>query len=98
MHVTMSKMSVRATYALDEETARRIKRLAREWGVSQAEVIRRSVERAAAKETAAPLTPADVIAHYAREPMPRTKSETKRLVTAMRRLRHDDDVRRGRGD
>lgn len=35
----------RTTFALDETTARRLKRLAKLWNVSQAEVVRRSVER-----------------------------------------------------
>lgn len=35
----------RTTFALDETTALRLKRLAKLWDVSQAEVVRRSVER-----------------------------------------------------
>lgn len=42
----MTKMSHRTTFALDEATARRLKRLAAQWRVSQAEVVRRSVEQA----------------------------------------------------
>ena len=42
----MSKMTHRTTFALDEATAQRLKRLAARWDVSQAEVVRRSVERA----------------------------------------------------
>jgi predicted DNA-binding protein len=41
----MPKMTHRTTFALDEATAQRLKRLSRKWGVSQAEVVRRSVER-----------------------------------------------------
>ena len=36
----------RTTFALDEATAQRLKRLAARWKVSQAEVVRRSVEQA----------------------------------------------------
>jgi hypothetical protein len=36
----------RTTFALDEATAQRLKRLAARWNVSQAEVVRRSVEQA----------------------------------------------------
>ena len=36
----VATMSIRSTYALDTETSQTIKRLAREWQVSQAEVIR----------------------------------------------------------
>jgi hypothetical protein len=39
-------MTHRTTFALDEATAQRLKRLAAHWEVSQAEVVRRSVERA----------------------------------------------------
>ena len=39
-------MTHRTTFALDEITAHRLKRLAARWNVSQAEVVRRSVERA----------------------------------------------------
>lgn len=39
-------MTHRTSFALDEGTAQRIKRLATRWNVSQAEVVRRSVERA----------------------------------------------------
>lgn len=39
-------MTHRTSFALDELTAQRIKRLATRWNVSQAEVVRRSVERA----------------------------------------------------
>ncbi len=39
-------MTHRTTFALDEATAKRLKRLAVAWKVSQAEVVRRSVEQA----------------------------------------------------
>jgi predicted transcriptional regulator len=39
-------MTHRTTFALDEATAQRIKRLATRWEVSQAEVVRRSVAQA----------------------------------------------------
>lgn len=40
----MSLMTHRTTFALDDATATRLKRLASRLGVSQAEVVRRSVE------------------------------------------------------
>ncbi len=43
----MATMTHRTTFALDQETADRLKRLSVEWKVSQAEVVRRSVEMAA---------------------------------------------------
>jgi predicted transcriptional regulator len=39
-------MTHRTTFALDDATALRLKRLAARWGVSQAEVVRRSLEQA----------------------------------------------------
>ena len=42
----MATMTHRCTFALDETTANRIRRLATLWDVSQAEVIRRSVATA----------------------------------------------------
>lgn len=47
----MPTMTHRTTFALDEPTAQRLKRLAIRWNVSQAEVVRRSVERAEAQES-----------------------------------------------
>ncbi|MFT4100674.1 MAG: hypothetical protein QM674_06490 [Burkholderiaceae bacterium] len=90
----MGRMSIRSTYALDVKTSNRIKHLASIWGVSQAEVIRRSVERAADDLATKTLTPADVVARYANGPLPRTESETQALVEQLRRLRHQDDERR----
>lgn len=90
----MGKMNVRATYALDQETAQRIKRLARRWGVSQAEVIRRSVAQAAANAAGDVLTPAEVVAHYVNHPPARSRAQTRELVASLRQLRREDDARR----
>jgi predicted transcriptional regulator len=46
MHDGMQTMTHRTTFALDETTAHRLKRLAARWQVSQAEVVRRSLEQA----------------------------------------------------
>jgi hypothetical protein len=46
MLLPMATMTHRTSFALDAGTAQRIKRLATRWNVSQAEVVRRSVERA----------------------------------------------------
>lgn len=90
----MAQMSVRSTYALDEQTAQRIRHLARVWGVSQAEVIRRSVEHAAAQQHEAAPSPAEVVAHYQHQPLPRTKAQTRRLIASLRAARHADDAHR----
>lgn len=89
----MARMSIRATYALDEETSSRIKHLAETWHVSQAEVIRRSV-RSAAEQTEQALSPADVVAHYRKVPLPRSQKETRKRMKAAREWRHEDDERR----
>ncbi|MBE2204865.1 MAG: ribbon-helix-helix protein, CopG family [Chthoniobacterales bacterium] len=39
-------MTHRTTFALDEATARRLRQLSARWNVSQAEVVRRSLEQA----------------------------------------------------
>lgn len=88
-----SRMSVRSAYALDELTASRIKRLAATWEVSQAEVIRRSVQRTAEQLPDA-MSPADVVARYVNGPLPRTEAEAARLVRTMREQRHQEDTRR----
>lgn len=42
----MATMIHRTTFALDEITSKRLKRLAARWHISQAEVVRRSLEEA----------------------------------------------------
>lgn len=51
-------MSVRATFALDPETAESLDRLAQRWGVSKSEALRRSVAAAATVEEADPASDA----------------------------------------
>jgi predicted transcriptional regulator len=52
----MAIMTVRSTYALDAGTVRRLDELARRWGVSKSEALRRAI-RAAAEGEEAPLAP-----------------------------------------
>jgi predicted transcriptional regulator len=47
-------MTHRTTFALDAVTAQRLKRLAAHWSVSQAEVVRRSVEQAEKRTSPSP--------------------------------------------
>jgi predicted transcriptional regulator len=42
----MSIMAHRTSFALDEATIQRLKKLSEIWGVSQAEVVRRAIEKA----------------------------------------------------
>jgi hypothetical protein len=55
----MPIMTHRTTFALDATTSHRLKRLAKLWNVSQAEVVRRSVERS---ERTAQATKSDPVA------------------------------------
>lgn len=89
----MAHMTVRSTYALDPQTDQSIKRLAKQWDVSQAEVIRRSV-RVATEQSAEVLSPGDVVQRYVHGPLPRSKTQTRDAVRSMRALRHADDNRR----
>ncbi len=45
----MAMLTVKSTYALDPETVRTLEEMARRWGVSKSEALRRAI-RAAAKE------------------------------------------------
>ncbi|MDN5850782.1 MAG: hypothetical protein L0H63_14285 [Nitrococcus sp.] len=92
----MAVMTVRSTYALDEQTAQRIRDLAQTWGVSQAEVIRRSVRQASEQQAGSMPSPAEVVARYVRGPLPRDRRETRRAIRSLRDLRHGDDERRAR--
>lgn len=46
MHYGVATMTHRTTFALDEPSVIRLKRLAAQWRVSQAEVVRRSLQQA----------------------------------------------------
>ena len=46
MFDSVKSMTHRTTFALDEQSAQRLKRLSSRWHVSQAEVVRRSLEQA----------------------------------------------------
>lgn len=50
-------MTHRTTFALDEPTATRLKRLSSKWQVSQAEVVRRSLEQAERADAASTVDP-----------------------------------------
>lgn len=93
----MATMSVRSTYALDRETADRIKQLAKEWNASQAEVIRRAVRQAAERQKAARrMTPAQALEYWRSNPPPRSEAESRRIADRMRADRHAEDAERAR--
>lgn len=90
----MARMTIRSSYALDEETTANIKRLAKGWGVSQAEVIRRSIRRVAAQEGPTAMTPAEVIARYAAAPAVRTEESMRAISQSLRDERRAEEQRR----
>ena len=45
----MATMTIKTTYALDAESVRTLERMARRWGVSKSEVLRRAIRGAAAQ-------------------------------------------------
>ena len=45
----MAIMTIRSTYALDPETVRRLEDVARRWGVSKSEALRRAIRTAASQ-------------------------------------------------
>ena len=47
-HYGMAIMTIRSTYALDAETVRTLEELAKDWGVSKSEALRRSIRASAA--------------------------------------------------
>ncbi len=57
----MATMTHRTTFALDEKTAQRLKRLSARWQVSQAEVVRRSLEQAEQAENSAKQNPVELL-------------------------------------
>lgn len=86
----MAIMTHRTSFALDEGTAQRIKRLASQWNVSQAEVVRRSVERAeTASEASQPDPLALLKAYHAKGGMDQARA--KQWITEI-----DEDRRRWR--
>ncbi|MGY6554044.1 MAG: ribbon-helix-helix protein, CopG family [Wenzhouxiangella sp.] len=87
-------MTVRSSYALDEETTANIKRLAKGWGVSQAEIIRRSIRRIAEQEGPTAMTPAEVVAHYAAGPAVRTEESLRAITRTLSDERRSEEQRR----
>ncbi len=61
MNYGMAKMVHRTTFALDEATVRRIRELADQWQVSQAEVIRRVVAQTAVATIPDPIALLDAL-------------------------------------
>lgn len=60
----MAIMECRTSFALDESTITRLKKLAALWKVSQAEVVRRAIEKAEAETIAATEEPLRRLLEY----------------------------------
>jgi Arc/MetJ-type ribon-helix-helix transcriptional regulator len=66
----MATMHIRATFALDEPTTRGLAQLAKKWGVSKSEALRRAVAKA--QEQPGPggeMTPHDALRALQRKPL-----------------------------
>lgn len=83
----MARMTICATYALDKQTSQRLKQLAGTWPVSQTEVICRKIP-AAVEHVSETLSPADVVSCYRKRAIMGDKEETRRVIRALRKLRH----------
>ncbi|HMV43890.1 MAG TPA: hypothetical protein PLS71_03025 [Leptospiraceae bacterium] len=75
-------MNIRSTYAFDEETIQIIKSFSKEWKVSQAEVIRRSVRIALQLERKVK-TPMQVLNNLDKKP-PLTKKQAKSIQSKIK--------------
>jgi ribbon-helix-helix CopG family protein len=65
----MAAMYIRSTFALDEPTARGLAQLARKWGVSKSEALRRAVARAQEQPgPAGEMTPQDALRALKQKP------------------------------
>lgn len=72
----MATMTHRTSFALDERTMDRIKKLAARWNVSQAEVVRRSVERAESADESPGVNPIELLkAYYAKGGLDKARAE-----------------------
>lgn len=61
----MASISIRSTYAFDQKTVDNIKTLAKKWGVSQSEAVRRSVQMASNQSVSSfeGMTPLEALQH-----------------------------------
>ena len=96
----MATMYIRSTFALDEPTTEGLARLAKKWGVSKSEALRRAVARA--QEQPGPggeMTPREALAALTRRPaISRSQARSWRTENARARRESEDaaDARSGR--
>lgn len=88
-------MTVRGTYALDIDTVRKLEELARKWGVSKSEALRRSIQSAASNQV--PVNDRLQAFHALQHSLGLTKSQARewekrvraeRRASSMKRLRN----------
>ena len=88
----MATMYIRSTFALDEPTAHGLSQLARKWGVSKSEALRRAIARA--QEHPGPgetMSPQDALrALKAKPPLSRAEGKSWRAANAEARRESDD--------
>jgi len=95
----MATMHIRATFALDEPTTLGLAQLARKWGVSKSEALRRAVARA--QEQPGPggeMTPQDALRALKRKPLlSGGQARTWRAENARARRESEDAAARSTG-
>ena len=95
----MATMYIRSTFALDEPTTRGLAQLAKKWGVSKSEALRRAVARA--QEQPGPggeMTPQDaLLALKRRPPLARGEARSWRAANAKARRESEASADQRRG-
>jgi Ribbon-helix-helix protein, copG family len=88
----MATMTIRSTYALDVETVRKLEDLARRWGVSKSEALRRSVRAASETHTGV----ADRLQAFkqAQRAANLTITQARTINKRLRAIRHASSARR----
>jgi hypothetical protein len=88
----MATMTIRSTYALDVETVRKLEDLARRWGVSKSEALRRSVRAASETHTGV----ADRLQAFERAQRAAnlTMAQASKINKRLRAIRHASSARR----
>ena len=87
----MATMYIRSTFALDEPTTEGLARLAKKWGVSKSEALRRAVARA--EEQPGPsgqMTPREALLALVRKPV-LSRSQGRGWRTANAQARRDSE-------
>ena len=94
----MATMHIRSTFALDEPTARGLTQLAKKWGVSKSEALRRAVARAQEHPGRGDeMTPHDALQALRQKPLlTRGRARDWRAANALARRESESDADRRR--